>query len=68
MGGERQRRLDADGATNVWEQPLAGGVPKQLTKFTSGEIADFNWSSDYKRLLLTRGTVSSEVVLLSRFR
>jgi len=53
------------GATNIWEQPLAGGDPKQLTKFTSGRIFDFNWSSDHQRLLLSRGDVTSDVVLLS---
>jgi Tol biopolymer transport system component len=31
----------ANGAANIWEQPLAGGQPKQLTKFTSGQIFDF---------------------------
>jgi len=54
----------ADGASNIWEQPLAGGQPRQLTKFTSGQIFDFNWSQDRKQLLLTRGEVTSDVVLL----
>jgi Tol biopolymer transport system component len=54
----------ADGAANIWEQPLAEGQPKQLTKFTSGEIFDFNWTSDGKQLLLTRGERTSDVVLL----
>ena len=57
-----------NGATNIWEQPLAGGGPKQLTQFTSGRIFDFNWSSDLRRLLLTRGDVTSDVVLLSNVR
>jgi hypothetical protein len=55
------------GATNIWEQPLAGGKPKLLTKFISGRRFDFNWSSDHRRLL-TRGDVTSDVVLLSKFR
>ena len=54
-----------NGITNIWEQPLSGGEPKQLTKFTSGRIFNFNWSSDHKRLLLTRGDVTSNVVMLS---
>jgi DNA-binding winged helix-turn-helix (wHTH) protein/Tol biopolymer transport system component len=57
-----------NGATNIWEQPLAGGEPKQLTNFTSGLIFDFNSSFDHTKLLLTRGSVSSNVVLLSKFR
>lgn len=63
-----QYLLTQDGATNIWEQPLAGGEPKQLTKFTSGLIFDFNWSSDHTKLLLTRGGISSDVVLLNNPR
>ena len=54
-----------NGAANVWEQRLEGGEPKQLTRFPSGQIADFNWSADGKRLLITRGDVASDVVLLT---
>jgi Tol biopolymer transport system component len=62
-----QYLLTRDGVTNLWEQPLAGEEPKQLTKFTSGLICDFNWSSDRKRLLLARGDANSDVILLSNF-
>jgi DNA-binding winged helix-turn-helix (wHTH) protein/Tol biopolymer transport system component len=57
-----------DGAANLWEQPLAGGHPKQLTRFTNGQIFDFNWSLDHTRLLLTQGDVSSDAVLLGQLR
>jgi DNA-binding winged helix-turn-helix (wHTH) protein/Tol biopolymer transport system component len=57
-----------DGVSNIWEQPLAGGNPKQLTQFTSGKIFGFEWSSDRRMLLLTRGDVTSDVVLLSNPR
>ncbi len=57
-----------NGTTNIWEQPLAGGYPKQITKFTSGRIFDFSWTADGKLLLLTRGETSSDVVLLSNLR
>jgi DNA-binding winged helix-turn-helix (wHTH) protein/Tol biopolymer transport system component len=60
--------LMKDGASNIWEQPLAGGPPKQLTKFTSGEIFNFNWTADGKQLLLCRGSTTSDVVLLSNIR
>jgi Tol biopolymer transport system component/DNA-binding winged helix-turn-helix (wHTH) protein len=63
-----QYLLTRDGATNIWEQPLAGGEPKQLTNFTSGLIFDFNWSSDHTKLLLTRGSISSDVILLRSLR
>jgi eukaryotic-like serine/threonine-protein kinase len=57
-----------NGATNLWEQPLGKGKPRQLTRFTTGQIFDFNWSLDHTRVLLTRGNVSSDVVLLSKPR
>jgi DNA-binding winged helix-turn-helix (wHTH) protein/Tol biopolymer transport system component len=62
-----QYLLTRDEVTNLWEQPLAGGEPKQLTKFTSGHMYDFNWSSDRSHLLLTRGSTSSNVILLQNF-
>jgi hypothetical protein len=63
-GKALQYLLTRNGATNIWEQSLAGGESKQLTKFTSGLIFDFNWSSDHIKLLLTRGSISSDVILL----
>ena len=67
-GKRLQYLLTRDGATNIWEQPLDGGDPKQLTRFTSGEIFDFAWSRDRQRLLLSRGEITSDVVMLSNLR
>jgi DNA-binding winged helix-turn-helix (wHTH) protein/Tol biopolymer transport system component len=67
-GTSLQYLVTQNGATNIWEQLLAGGKPKQLTNFTSGRIFDFNWSSDQRRLLLTRGDETSDVVLISNLR
>ena len=63
-GQSLQYLLTRNGATNIWEQPVGGGEPKQFTKFTSGRIFDFDWSADGKQLLLTRGDTSSDVVLI----
>jgi Tol biopolymer transport system component/DNA-binding winged helix-turn-helix (wHTH) protein len=57
-----------NGASNIWELPLNGGKPHQLTHFPTGEIFDFRLSLDGKRLLTSRGEVSSDVVLLSNLR
>ena len=67
-GRSLQYLWEKNGATNLWEQPLAGGPPHQLTKFTAGKIFDFNWSTDGRQLLLSRGEVTSDVVLLSNLR
>jgi serine/threonine protein kinase/Tol biopolymer transport system component len=63
-----QYLLTRQGATNVWEQPLAGGPPRPVTDFTSGHIFDFAWSRDGKRLLLAKGEETSDVLLVSNFR
>lgn len=63
-----QYLLTKGDVTNIWEQPLAGGSPKQITNFASGRIFDFNWSQDGKLLLTSRGEITSDVVLLSNFR
>ena len=67
-GKSLQYVLSQNGASNIWEQPLTGGEPRHLTKFSSGIIFDFHWSLDGKRLLMTRGEVSSDAALLSNLR
>jgi Tol biopolymer transport system component len=57
-----------DGVTNIWRQPLDGGLPKQLTAFKSDQIFRFSWSSDGKQLVMARGSVSSDVVLINDLR
>ncbi len=63
-----QYLLTRNRATNVWEQPVKGGGPQQITNFTAGEIFDFGWTRDGKNLLVAKGEVSSDVILISNFR
>ena len=60
--------LTRNGVSNIWQQNLSGGAPKQITNFESGQIFDFDWSRDGKQLALTRGSESSDVILISNFR
>jgi len=60
--------LTRQGATNIWRQPLSGGGPKRITNFTSGLIFSFDWSRDGKQLAMSRGSLSSDIVLISNFR
>jgi eukaryotic-like serine/threonine-protein kinase len=53
-----------NGISDVWRQPLSGGAPKQLTHFTSGFAPNFAWSNDGKTLAISRGTRTSDIVLL----
>lgn len=63
------RFVDSNADTsNIWEQPLAGGRPRQLTDFQSVILTDFAWSPDGKQLVYARGVVVSDVVLISDFR
>ena len=49
---------------NLWVQPLSGGAPRQLTRFTDGRpIRSFAWSRDGQRLAITRSTVTNDIVL-----
>jgi Tol biopolymer transport system component len=63
-----QYRLTQNGATNVWELPIAGGAARQVTKFTAGRMFDFSWTRDGKHMLVLKGEVASDVVLISNFR
>ena len=56
------------GVSNIWQHPMLGGPTRQLTHFSTDQIFDFSWAPDGSRLFLTRGSVSSDVVLLSGLR
>jgi len=63
-----QYLLTKGDVTNLWDQPLSGGPPHQVTKFNADRIFDFNWTADGKELLLSRGEIISDVVLLTNLR
>jgi Tol biopolymer transport system component len=44
--------LTRNGVSNIWQQKLTGGPPKQITNFESGQIFDFDWSRDGRQLAL----------------
>jgi Tol biopolymer transport system component len=62
-----QFAVTANGVGNLWEQPLSGGPPHPVTKFTSSRLFGFSWSRDGKQLLLARGEATSDVILISNF-
>lgn len=55
------------GVTNVWNYDPEKGESKQVTDFKTETIYDFVWSADGKQLVLSRGTVTSDVVLIKNF-
>ena len=57
-----------NGVSNIWSLPLDGGALKQLTDFKTDQIFWFDVSRDGKQLALSRGTVTSDVILIRDFR
>ncbi len=53
-----------NGVSNIWIQPLDGTSPRQLTNFKSDQIFWYDWSPDGRQLAVSRGTVTSDVVLI----
>ncbi|MBA3631559.1 MAG: PD40 domain-containing protein [Acidobacteria bacterium] len=53
---------------NLWKQPLAGGEPAQLTNFNADIIANYAYSCDGSRLLVSRGQLHTNIVLIKNFK
>jgi eukaryotic-like serine/threonine-protein kinase len=58
--------VNKDGVSNIWIQPVDGRPAKQLTNFRSDQIFWFEWSPDGKQLGVSRGAVTSDVVMIRR--
>jgi Tol biopolymer transport system component len=58
--------VSRDGVSNIWIQPLDGGATKQITNFKSDHIFWFEWSADGKQLGVSRGAITSDVVMIRR--
>jgi Tol biopolymer transport system component len=57
------------GVSNIWRLPIEpGGPPTQVTNFTEGLIRSFAWSRDGRLLAVSRGTSTSDVVLMRNFK
>lgn len=53
-----------DGVTNLWQQPINGGAPHQLTNFNSDRIFRYALSGNGRTLVCERGTVANDLVLI----
>jgi eukaryotic-like serine/threonine-protein kinase len=54
-----------NGVSNLWSKPVKGGPPRQITNFASGLIFDFAISHDGQQLILARGSVNSDVIMIN---
>jgi serine/threonine protein kinase len=59
---------DRNGVSNLRSFPLDGSPAEQLTDFKSDKIFSFSWSHDGKSLVVARGSVVSDVIMVSNFR
>jgi serine/threonine protein kinase len=57
---------DENGFANVWLLPLNGDKPRRITNFNDNFIFSFAWSNDGKQLAVSRGTLTSDAVLLKQ--
>ena len=53
---------------NLWAQPLTRGAPHALTALSSGEIYNYAFARDGRRLFLARGHSIRDVALMTDFR
>jgi len=58
--------VNRDGVSNIWIQPMDGGPPRQLTNFKSDQMFWFEWSPDGRQLGVSRGAITSDVVMIRR--
>jgi Tol biopolymer transport system component/DNA-binding winged helix-turn-helix (wHTH) protein len=61
-------RVIKNAATNIWRQPVRGGEPLPLTRFSKGDLYNFAYASDGKKLYLSRGTQIRNAVLVQAYR
>lgn len=52
---------------NLWRQDLVGGDPRKITDFKSDVIFNHAYSHDGKRLIVSRGKVAYNTVMLKNF-
>lgn len=53
---------------NVWRFPLDGSAPKALTSFTDQLIFSFDLTPDGKALILSRGELTRDAMMITGFR
>jgi serine/threonine protein kinase/Tol biopolymer transport system component len=57
-----------EGISNIWVQPIDGSQPRPITTFQGDQIFWFTWSRSGDTLSVSRGMVTSDVVLVTDAR
>jgi serine/threonine protein kinase/Tol biopolymer transport system component len=58
---------DANGSSNIWSQPIAGGPPKRVTNLKAAQVFHFDVSPEGK-LAMARGVQTQDAVLIRDLR
>lgn len=66
-GGALVFPLTENHVINLWQQPLKNRPPIPLTTFNADVIFNFTYSQDGKRIILSRGRLVVNVVLIKNF-
>ena len=59
---------NTNGVSNIWNQPIDGSPPVQVTNFKSDSILNFSWSRDGKQLVISHDVTITDIVLIKDFR
>jgi Tol biopolymer transport system component/DNA-binding winged helix-turn-helix (wHTH) protein len=59
--------ISENDTSNLWQQPLDGGSPTQLTHFPPEQIRDFAVSQDFKKIAVIRKSLLNEAILINNF-
>ena len=52
---------------NIWLQPIDGGKPRMITRFSDQNIMAFDRSADGKHVIIARGVIARDAFLLQGF-
>lgn len=66
--GRELAYIDRRNLSNIISQPKDGSPSRHMTDFKDGRIFNFAWSHDGAQLVLARGTVTNDVVLINDFK
>ena len=56
--------INRNGIDNIWKISIEDKKETPLTEFTSGNISNFAWSNDGKRLFISRSIINSDLILI----
>ena len=56
--------INRNGIDNIWKVSIEDKKETPLTEFTSGNISNFAWSNDGKRLFISRSIINSDLILI----